>query len=92
MFIVVYWVIIKKMEAEMAGLMTEDEKVAIAMKVAALRKEGKKDEASALDRTIPMPPFMAKFWKDHIGVDGLLKIGRNLSEAEVAFGKDWLAH
>jgi hypothetical protein len=70
--------------------MTEDEKMAIAMKSVALHEEGKKDEAMALEKTIPMPPFMAKFWKDHIGADGLLQLGWNLSEAEAEFGQDWL--
>jgi hypothetical protein len=61
------------------------------MKAIALRKAGKDDEATALDKTIPMPPFMAKFWKDHIGAEGLLKLGWNMAEAEAAFGSDWLA-
>jgi hypothetical protein len=61
------------------------------MKAIALSEAGKEDEATALEKTIPMPPFMAKFWTDHIGADGLLQLGWNLSEAEAAFGQDWLS-
>jgi hypothetical protein len=79
------------METEMAQIMTDREKAAITMKAIALRNAGKESEALALKKTIPMPPFLAKFWKDHIGTDGLLQLGWNLSEAEAVFGQDWLA-
>jgi hypothetical protein len=34
---------------------------------------------------------MAKFYKEHLGVDALLQSGWNLAEAEAKFGSDWLA-
>jgi hypothetical protein len=71
-------------------LMTEKEKVAIAMQSIALRKAGKEAEASALFRTMPMPPWLAKIMKEKVGADFLIESGWNLAEAEAAFGKDWL--
>jgi hypothetical protein len=71
-------------------LMTEDEKIAVYMKVHALREAGKKDEAIALNMTMPMPPFLAKFAKENGDADYLIRSGWNLAEAEAAFGPDWL--
>jgi hypothetical protein len=71
--------------------MTEQEKAAIFMKSEALRAEGKTAEADALRKTIPLPPFLAKFAKENFHVDYLKKSGWNLSEAEATFGKDWLS-
>jgi hypothetical protein len=71
--------------------MTEKEKAAIYMKSVALRAEGKTAEADALYKTIPMPPFVAKFAKENFGVDYLKNSAWNLSEAEAEFGHDWLA-
>jgi hypothetical protein len=71
--------------------MTEQEKAAIYMQTVALRKEGKTEEADALRKTIPLPPFMAKFAKENYGVDYLKNSKWNLSEAEAAFGADWLS-
>jgi hypothetical protein len=71
-------------------LMTEDEKVAVYMKVDALYEAGKEDEAMALQKTIPMPPFLAKFAKENGDADYLRSSGWNLAEAEAAFGPDWL--
>ena len=70
--------------------MTEKEKAAIMMKVFDLQEQGKEAEAHALQATIPLPPFLAKIAKEKSGVDFLIKAGYNLSEAEAAFGKDWL--
>jgi hypothetical protein len=71
-------------------LMTEDEKVAIAMEAMRLRKEGKEDEARLLNRSIPMTAFMAKFWKEKMGKDFLINGGWNLAEAEAEYGQGWL--
>jgi hypothetical protein len=71
-------------------LMTVDEQIAIYEKVDALYDEGKVDEAIALNMTIPMPPFLAKFAKEHGQTDYLKNSGWNLAEAEAAFGPDWL--
>jgi hypothetical protein len=71
--------------------MTLDEKLAISCKAAALREAGDEEGASRLIRTAPMPPYLAKVAKEKIGVDFLINGGWNLSEAEAAFGPDWLS-
>jgi hypothetical protein len=77
------------MEEKMAQqLMSEEEKAAITMRFFALRDEGKEDEAMALFKTIPMPPFLAKITKEKMGAEYLS--GWNLAEAEAKFGSGWL--
>jgi len=71
--------------------MSLDEKLAIACKAAALRKAGDEEGASRLIRTAPMPPYLAKIYKEKVGVEELIKSGWNLSEAEAEFGADWLS-
>ena len=72
-------------------LMTEHEKADIFMKSYELEQAGKKEEATALHRTIPLQPYLAKFVKDNLGVDHLIQGGWNLAEAEAEFGSDWLS-
>ena len=74
----------------MPQTMTLDEKLAILCKAAALRKAGNEAEHVRLVRSVPMPPYLAKIYKEKIGVEALLRSGRNLSEAEAEFGSDWL--
>ncbi|MDR3325244.1 MAG: hypothetical protein LBS82_04580 [Spirochaetaceae bacterium] len=70
--------------------MTLDEKLKINVKAFALWDAGKEDEAMALFKTKPMEPWMAKIWKEKIGLDALLESGWNLDEVEAAYGKEWL--
>ena len=70
--------------------MTLDEKLAISNKACALYKAGDIEGYSRLTRTIPMPPYLAKIFKEKVGVEPLLKAGYNLSEAEAEFGPNWL--
>ncbi len=70
--------------------MTLDEKLAISCKAAELRKAGDEEGASRLLRTAPMPPYLAKIYKEKVGIKQLLEGGWNLSEAEAEFGSDWL--
>jgi hypothetical protein len=70
--------------------MTLKEKLSIGVKAAELRDAGRDGDALALEKTVPMPPFLAKILKEKAG-DYLIKSGWNLSEAEAAFGKDWLS-
>jgi hypothetical protein len=72
-------------------LMTEDEKVAIATEAMRLRREGKVEEASALNRSIPMQPYLAKYWRDVMGLDFLVESGWNLAEAEAEYGPGWIS-
>jgi hypothetical protein len=38
-----------------------------------------------------MPPYLAKIYKEKVGVEHLINSGWNLSEAEAEFGRDWLS-
>jgi hypothetical protein len=63
----------------------------IIMQSIALKKEGKLKEAEALlNEKIPMRPWMARVIKEKMGLDFLLSMGRNMTEVEVAYGKEWL--
>ena len=76
-----------------ARLMTMEEEVAIALKAFELKDQGRPEECERMLRQIPLPPYLAKFIKDHFeyfGEDFFEKYGFNLSEAEAAYGFDWL--
>ena len=47
----------------MSQAMTLHEQLAIGVKAIELKKQGKLDEALALQKTIPLPPYMAKWAK-----------------------------
>ena len=70
--------------------MTLDDKLAISCKSAELRKAGDEEGASRLLRTAPLPPYIAKVIKEKVGSEYLINSGWNLSEAELAFGSNWL--
>ena len=72
-------------------LMTLKEQLVILAKAAELRGEGKETESTALIKTVPMPPFLARIMKEKVGADYLINGGWNLSEAEAEFGQDWLS-
>ena len=72
-------------------LMTEQEKADIFMKSFEMEDAGQNEEAQALRRTVPIPPYLAKFIKENQGADFLIKYGYNLAEAEVEYGSGWLA-
>jgi hypothetical protein len=71
-------------------LMTDDEIAAVWQQASALRDAGKEDEALALDKTVPVPPFLAKFFKERGYGNFLVEDGWNLAEVEAEFGPDWL--
>ena len=71
-------------------LLTLEEELAIARKAFALRDQGKLEEYKQMRKQIPLQPYLAKFAKDHFGVDFLIDSGWNLAEAEAEFGSDWL--
>ncbi|MDR3252390.1 MAG: hypothetical protein LBT35_02325 [Tannerella sp.] len=63
----------------------------IIMQAIALEKEGEYEEADALQREkIPMPPWMARVFKEKMGLDYLLAMKWNMTEVEAAYGKEWL--
>ena len=74
-----------------AQTMTLDEKFAIGVQSIELEKQGKFAEAEQVLHHAPLMPYMAKFLKDHIGLDALIKSGWNLSEAEAEFGPEFLS-
>jgi hypothetical protein len=71
-------------------LMTDREIADIFAQARQLRAEGKVEEAKALHRTTPIPPFLAKVLKEKVGAYILIKGGWNLAEAEAEFGPGWL--
>ena len=74
----------------MPETMTLDEKLSISLKAFALLDAGDREGFTRLIRTAPMPPYLAKIYKEKVGVEQLIKGGWNLSEAEAEFGSDWL--
>jgi hypothetical protein len=79
---------------EQAGLqnnMTQNEESAILMQCITLRDQGKEKEAIALQKKIPLPPWLAKSVKDSIGADFLITEGYDLTEANKEYGENWLA-
>jgi hypothetical protein len=78
-------------EKYMPQTMTLDEKLAISNRALDLYEAGDEEGFSRLIRTAPMPPYLAKIYKEKVGVDRLIKGGWNLSEAEAEFGPDWLS-
>ena len=75
----------------MPQTMTFDEKLATSNRAFQLLDAGDREGYSRLMRSIPMPPYLAKIYKEKVGVEPLLKAGYNLSEAEAEFGSDWLS-
>jgi len=72
-------------------LMTDEEKVDIAYQSALLSQAGDEEGSIRLLRSIPMPPYLAKVYKEKVGVKELIESGWNLSEAEAKFGPNWLS-
>jgi hypothetical protein len=70
--------------------MTLDEKLSLSLKAIELEKQGRLKEAEKTRKQIPMPPYLAKFAKEHLGPDFLIKYGWNLTEAEAEYGAGWL--
>jgi hypothetical protein len=70
--------------------MTLHEKLSLSVKAIELEKQGKLEEAKKIRQQIPMPPYLAKFAKEHLGPEFLIKYGWNLTEAEAEYGPDWL--
>ena len=75
----------------MPQTMTISEKLDISNRACALLQAGDEEGYSRLLHTAPMPPYLAKIYKEKVGVEELIKSGWNLSEAEAEFGKDWLS-
>jgi hypothetical protein len=71
--------------------MTFDERLDLNVRAAELSAAGRDDEAMALARSKPMAPWMAKIFKEKMGLEFLLKRDFNMVEVEDAYGKEWLS-
>jgi hypothetical protein len=71
--------------------MTLHEKLQLGVKAIELEEQGKLEEAKKIRQQIPMPPYLAKFAKERLGPDFLIKYGWNLTEAEAEYGPGWLS-
>jgi len=71
-------------------VMTFEEEIAISLKSLELEKQGKLEESIALQKSLPLAPYLAKIGKDYFGAECLIKTGWNLSAAEAEFGPGWL--
>jgi hypothetical protein len=72
--------------------MTDHEALRISIRAYELEDEGKIEEARALHKTIPMPPWMAAVFKKRMGLDFLLEMGWNMEDVVAAYGQEWLKH
>ena len=75
----------------MPQTMTLDEKLSISNRAFALKQAGDEEGFNRLLHTAPLPPYLARIYKETIGVEALLNSGWNLSEAEAEFGTAWLS-
>jgi len=71
--------------------MTIDEKLAITMKAHEFSDAGDHEGYIRVMKTLPLPPYLAKVYKEKIGLQELKDSGWNLSEVEAEFGPDWLS-
>ena len=74
----------------MGKMMTLDEKLATASKAFELLHAGDREGYTNMMRTAPMPPYLAKVFKEKIGAEKLREGGWNLVEADAEFGPGWL--
>jgi hypothetical protein len=70
--------------------MSLHDKLQLIVKSIELEKQGKIEEAKKMGKQVPLAPYLAKFAKENIGADFLVKSGWNLTEAEAEYGSDWL--
>jgi hypothetical protein len=71
-------------------IMPFKEKLSLNVKAIQLEEQGKLEEAEKIRQQIPMPPYLAKFAKEHLGPEFLIKYSWNLSEADAEYGSGWL--
>jgi hypothetical protein len=71
--------------------LTDEQISEILDKVQEADAKGDYDESYRLLRQLPIAPWLAKAGKEVWGKEFLLEGGFDLSEAEAAYGKDWLS-
>jgi len=67
------------------------EKTDLILKSIELEEQGKVEEAWKVRRQAPLAPYLAKFLKDHLGLQPLLDSGWNLSDAVAKYGPNFLS-
>ncbi len=67
-----------------------EEELQIIQQINAATKRGDKEESRRLAKLLPLAPHLAKSLKEQFGPDNLRKEQYDLSEAEAAYGKNWL--
>ncbi len=70
--------------------MTQAEREKIIDLAHAAYDRGDKEEHDRLLHKLPLAPHLAMFLKEEVGTEELLKQNFDLSEAEEAYGKNWL--
>jgi hypothetical protein len=70
--------------------MTLHEKLHLLIKSQELEEQGKTEEALKIRRRIPMPPYLAKFAKEHFGPEFIMQCEWSMADAEAEYGPDWL--
>ena len=71
-------------------IMTMEEEAALIIKAVELKKQEKLEESERTMNQIPLQPYLAKFAKEHLGADFLVKYGWNLAEADEEYGPGWI--
>jgi hypothetical protein len=63
----------------------------LLLKLNELETQGKTAEAVIIKQQIPLPAYMAKWAKDHMGAKFVQGLGWSMAEAEANYGSDWLS-
>ena len=66
------------------------DKLNMMLRLHELEMQGQKEEAAILKQQIPLPAYLAKFAKDHLGTEFVRNLGWSMAEAEENYGSDWL--
>ncbi len=69
---------------------TVRESADLAHKWIELKEQGLYEEAEKIKLEIPLLPGLANNLKEEIGIEAMIKMGVNLSEAVKEYGKEWL--
>jgi hypothetical protein len=70
--------------------LTREQEIEIIQKSLEADERGDHDESVRLIQQMPLAPHLARAAKKIWGKEYLLQSGFDLSEAEAAYGKDWL--
>ena len=72
-------------------IMTNEEKTDLLEQINIARQSDNMEKFLELSKKMPVPPLVAMAYKEGFGADFVANSGFNLSEAEQAYGKDWLS-